>query len=269
MNDNTANLTTTPVRALMFGCGNMGQALISGWKKADGIDFTVVDPAGPDLEGVDVHASMDSLEGEFGLIIIAVKPQMIADVMSAAKHLVDPAGLVLSIAAGTSVKTLQGILGDKAIVRMMPNMPASVKLGLSGLLANEQCGDVEKSLIEKMASENGEFLWLDSEDKLDRFTAIAGSGPGYVFEIMRLFQTAAMTLGFTEEEARLLSVNTVYGSAGMAAENPKPLEELREAVTSKKGVTLAGLQQLMADDVLAGLLNRTVESAYNRAVELR
>lgn len=262
-----SNATT---RALMFGCGNMGQALISGWKKAQGVAFTVIDPAKPEIgPDVDVHASLDTVTGEFDLVIIAVKPQMIADVMSKASDKIGATSLILSIAAGTNMQSLQTLLGNRPVVRMMPNMPASVKLGLLGLYANDNCSSDDKALIEKLSSENGTFIWLDDEDKIDRFTAIAGSGPGYVFEIMRLFAKSAESLGFSEDEARMLSVGTFYGAAGMADENKAPLEDLREAVTSKKGVTLAGLEQLMADDILGGLLNSTVDAAYKRAVELR
>ncbi len=269
MSGETVPNSNVKTRALMFGCGNMGQALISGWKKAADVSFTVVDPAEPQIADVDVHKSLDTVEGAYDLIIVAVKPQMIADVMSNATETVGSAGLVLSIAAGTSMQTLQSIMGERAIVRMMPNMPASVKLGLLGLYANDVCTAEDKALIETLSSENGSFIWLDDEDKMDRFTAIAGSGPGYVFEIMRLFAKSAMTLGFSEEEARMLSVGTFYGAAGMADENGGSLEDMRNAVTSKKGVTLAGLEQLMADDVLGGLLNSTVDAAYKRAVELR
>lgn len=258
------------INALMFGCGNMGQALLSGWNDAEGTRFTIVDPARPDLgPDVTVHGSADDVSGKFDLVIIAVKPQIIASVMETYAHLVTSADMVLSIAAGTSIATLEKMVGHVPIVRMMPNMPASVRLGLSALYANDKCTDRHKAIIEKLATENGEFLWLDDEDKIDRFTAVAGSGPGYVFEILRLYTLAAMKLGFSEEEARKLAIGTVQGTTVMADKSGKPFEDLRNSVTSKNGTTQAGLEQLMADGKLEGLLADTMEAAYKRAVELR
>ena len=270
MSESTTSTDKVRIRALMFGCGNMGQALISGWMKADGASFTVVDPAEPDVgHGVDVVTSADSVQGPFDLVVIAVKPQLIPTVVEQADHLIEQADLILSIAAGTSIKTLENHLGHRPIVRMMPNMPASVRMGLSGLYANDKCMLQHKSMIEKLATENGEFLWLDEEDKIDKFTAVAGSGPGYVFEILRVFTLSAMKQGFSEEDARKLAIGTVLGSAKMADDSDKTLEDLRNSVTSKNGTTQAGLEQLMADGKLEDLLTRTVQAAYDRAVELR
>ena len=269
MNDGAAAQANTKI--LMFGCGNMGQALMQGWVKNKALDFTVVDPQLPDVaEGVKVVAGPDGVEGDkFDLVIIAVKPQLIPVVVQASGHLIAKAGLILSIAAGVSVETLERQLGHRAIVRMMPNMPASIALGLSGLYADDKCEDRHKSLISDMADKNGEFLSLDDEDKIDRFTAVAGSVPGYVFEILRLFTQAAMTQGFTEDEARKLATGTVLGTAAMAEKSEKSLEDLRNSVTSKNGTTQAGLEQLMSDGKLQNLLNATVKAAYDRAVELR
>ncbi len=271
MNDLSGSTGTQTKKALMFGCGNMGQALISGWNEVENIEFTVVDPAKPVIaEDVTVYGSADDVEGKgFDLIIIAVKPQLIQDVIEDAPHLMLTDCPVLSIAAGTSMKSLHNFLGPRPIVRMMPNMPASVKLGLSALYANEKCSDADKAMIETMAVNNGKFIWLDEEDKIDRFTAIAGSGPGYFFEVIRLFAMAAMDLGFEEEDARMLAIGTVLGTAAMAEKSEKTLEDLRKSVTSKNGTTQAGLEQLMREDTLRQLFADTTQAAYNRAVELR
>ena len=124
-------------------------------------------------------------------------------------------------------------------------------------------------MVSALADQNGEFIWLEEEDKIDHFTAVAGSGPGYVFEILRLYTIAAMEQGFTEEEARKLSIGTILGSVTMAEQSGKAFEDLRNSVTSKNGTTQAGLEQLMSDGVLEMLLKRTMEAAYTRAVELR
>ncbi|MDF1680327.1 pyrroline-5-carboxylate reductase [Ponticaulis sp.] len=271
MNDLSGSTGTQTKKALMFGCGNMGQALISGWNEVENIEFTVVDPAKPVIaDDVTVYGSAEDVkDSDFDLIVIAVKPQLIEDVIKNAPHLMRTDCLVLSIAAGTSMNTLQSYLGERPIVRMMPNMPASVKLGLSALYGNEKCGDADKAVIDAMATNNGKFIWLDEEDKIDRFTAIAGSGPGYFFEVLRLFAMAAMDLGFEEEDARMLAIGTVLGTAAMAEQSEKTLEDLRKSVTSKNGTTQAGLEQLMREDTLRQLFADTTQAAYNRAVELR
>ena len=271
MKTQSNHTTITKDRALMFGCGNMGQALVSGWVKSPMVDFTVVDPQTPDI-GVDakVLPNTDSLSpGHIGLVVIAVKPQLIPVVVKASGDLIRQADLVLSIAAGVSTASLEAALGKRPIIRMMPNMPASIGKGLSGLYANDQCTDQHKALVTDLASRNGELIWLDEEDQIDRFTAVAGSGPGYVFEMLRLFTLAAMEQGFSAEDARKLAVGTVSGTAEMAAQSSKSLEELRNSVTSKNGTTQAGLEQLMRDGTLETLLSDTVGAAYKRAVELR
>lgn len=262
---------TTTKSAIMFGCGNMGQALLSGWAAAGVFNWTVIDPANPDLGDLakvltDAKALKDT---SFDLVVIAVKPQLIPVVMDASGDLIRSADLVLSIAAGVSVSTLEKQLGATPIIRMMPNMPASVGKGLSGLYPNAHCSAAHRDVIADIAAHNGEFVWLTDEDQVDRFTAIAGSGPGYIFEFLRLFTLAAIEQGFDAETARKLAIGTVAGSAEMAAQSEKSLENLRNSVTSKNGTTQAGLEQLMRGDTLKQLLSDTANAAYSRAVELR
>ncbi len=257
--------------AVMFGCGNMGQALLSGWSASGLLEWTVIDPAEPDLGDMATtlpDASKIAASG-ISLAVIAVKPQLIPVVMDASGDLIRSADLVLSIAAGVSMKTLEAQIGERPIIRMMPNMPASVGKGLSGLYANAHCDDDHKKLVEGISERNGESIWLENEDQIDHFTAIAGSGPGYIFEFLRLFTMAAMEQGFDEETARKLAIGTVAGSAEMAAQSDKSLEELRNSVTSKNGTTQAGLAQFMRAEQLKSILSDTAEAAYKRAVELR
>lgn len=266
------NMAETSVKqAIMFGCGNMGQALLSGWAAHGGIRFSVVDPAEPDLgDSATVYKSAADLPDQnWDLAIIAVKPQLIPVIMESAGHIFSKAALILSIAAGVSMQSLEKHVGARPVVRMMPNMPASIRKGVSGLYPNSLVSRDHKVIIDTMAEQNGTHIWLEEEDAIDRFTAIAGSGPGYVFEILRLYTIAAMELGFEEAEARTLVTQTLLGSAEMATTSDKSLEDLRKSVTSKNGTTQAGLQQLMANDTLKDLFSETLKAAYNRAVELR
>jgi len=120
-----------------------------------------------------------------------------------------------------------------------------------------------------MMGRNGKVIEVSDEDALDRFTAIAGSGPGYVFELARTYTMAAMELGFDEAEARAMVLGTIEGTIAMASADDTPLEELRNSVTSKGGTTAAGLAALNADGQLTDLLSNTAKAAYDRAVELR
>ena len=203
------------------------------------------------------------------MLVIAIKPQMIAGVMPTyAGHLAE-GGVVVSMAAGTSCASLENLLGEQAIVRIMPNMPSAIGKGVSGAWANARTSDAQRAAIEAMMLRAGELVWVEEEDGLDRVTAIAGSGPGYVFEIARTYVEAARELGFSEDQARRLVLATMAGTVEMAARSDRSLAELRNAVTSKAGTTEAGLNALNGGGDLSTLLQATTRAAYARAVELR
>ena len=140
---------------------------------------------------------------------------------------------------------------------------------MSGAWANARTSDAQRAAIEAMMLRAGELVWVEEEDGLDRVTAIAGSGPGYVFEIARTYVEAARELGFSEDQARRLVLATMAGTVEMAARSDRSLAELRNAVTSKAGTTEAGLNALNGGGDLSTLLQATTRAAYARAVELR
>lgn len=148
-------------------------------------------------------------------------------------------------------------------------MPVMVGKGATALYANEQTTEVQRELISRMMQTTGNLVWVEDEDAIDRFTAVAGSGPGYAFEIARCWVAAAQGLGFTEKEARDMVLQTLAGSAEMALNSESTLDELRNSVTSKNGTTAAGLGALNGDSGLDRLFGATVEAAYRRAIELR
>lgn len=256
---------------LLIGCGKMGGAMLRQWVKDGDNSFTVADPVKPDLPAGVRHVSKATSlsEAEFDVILIAIKPQMIADVLPDYSFALKPDGCFVSIAAGCSVDTIAGIVGDRAIVRVMPNMAAMVGLGVSGLYANDACTDQQKTDVTAWIDQTGTCVPVDSEDRIDRLTAVSGSGPGYVFEMLRSYVAAAMDLGFDEKTARALVFDTITGTVETARQSDETLEDLRKSVTSKNGTTQAGLEQLMREGQLHGLLHDTVHAAYNRAVELK
>lgn len=259
------------MRVLMVGCGKMGGAMMRRWASLDDVSFFVVDPAMPAVpEGVTGVASADALpDTPFDAIILAVKPQMIGAVAPAYMRHLTEHGVVGSIAAGTSIAQLADACGERPIVRIMPNLPAQIGRGVIGLFANAAVSDSDRVRFERLTTTLGLSVWVGSEDELDRLTAIAGSGPGYVFEIAREYINAAKRLGFGDDDARDMVLAVMAGSIELAIGNGADVEDLRNAVTSKNGTTQAGLAELMRGGTLRALLSATTEAAYARAVELR
>lgn len=232
----------------------------------------MVDPAGAAVpEGVTLTTDPAQIDARrFDCIVAAVKPQLIDDVMPPYADRLAPGGYVLSIAAGYSAQRLSRLMGDAAVVRVMPNLPAALGQGVSGVCPGPHATSGHTAHAETFMRRAGLVVTVDSEDKLDQVTAVAGSGPGYVFEIARAYAEAAMELGFGEEDARAMVLGTMAGAIAMASEpGAASLEELRNSVTSKAGTTAAGLEALNGDGGLSARLRDTLQAAYGRAVELR
>lgn len=249
----------------------MGSALLSQWVNGPEA-ITVVDPAGSDVPDGVAHVTDRSeiADDQFDCIIAAVKPQLIDDILADYVSNLAAGGYVLSIAAGYSAARLSKLMGDAPVIRTMPNLPAAIGRGVSGICPGPHASDDHLAHAQDFMSRAGSTVTVDSEDKLDRVTAVAGSGPGYVFEIARAYAEAAMKQGFTEDEAREMVLGTIGGAIAMASEPGAPsLEELRNSVTSKAGTTAAGLDALNGDGGLSTRLHDTLQAAYDRAVELR
>lgn len=256
---------------LLIGCGKMGGAMLRQWASNKDNQFTVADPAALGLPTGVKHVSKatELAAAEFDIVLIAIKPQMITSVLPNYAFSKKPEGCFVSIAAGCSIDTIAGIVSDAAIVRVMPNMAAMVGLGVSGLYANSECTEQQIVDVTALIAETGTCIQLSSEDEIDRLTAISGSGPGYIFEVMRNYVAAAKSIGFDDETARTLVFDTIAGAVETARQSADTLEELRNSVTSKNGTTQAGLAELMRDGSLEALFQNTVQAAYSRAAELK
>lgn len=256
---------------LMVGCGKMGSALLTHWMSG-GERFTIVDPA---LESAPASARLVADAGELGdeqfdVVIVAIKPQLVDEVVAQHAHRLAAGGYALSIAAGCSAGRIAKALNGAPVVRVMPNLPAAVGEGVSGLYAAGDADPAQLAHAQAMMERAGDVVVVDSEDRLDRVTAVAGSGPGYVFEIARTYVAAAEELGFSHEDARKMVLGTMAGTLAMAMEDgADELGSLRNSVTSKGGTTAAGLAALNGDDELSRLMRATLQAAYDRAVELR
>ncbi|MBU9196514.1 pyrroline-5-carboxylate reductase [Burkholderia gladioli] len=255
------------MKIAFIGGGNMAAALIGGIVKrgtaAPG-DLYVIDPNADtrtrlrEERGVATGETIDATLAGYDAIVLAVKPQVLNEVAKAlAPHL--GRALVISIAAGIRATDLSRWLGGYArIVRTMPNTPALVGMGVTGLAALGGVDAAGRELASAVLGAVGETVWFDDEARLDAVTAISGSGPAYVFYFIEALQEAARQLGLNEEQGRALAVVTFTGAAQLAAQSGEPAGVLRERVTSKGGTTAAALAafdaQQLKDRIVSGVL---------------
>jgi len=254
----------------------MGGALLAGWLEQgiDPSDAIVVDPhydieAGP--AGVRSFPSPRDLPADFApdVVLLAVKPQAMPEVAPDYRRFADKA-VFLSIAAGRTIASLETLLGaGTAVVRAMPNTPAAVRRGASGLFANRNVSENQRQTCDQLVTAVGHAVWVERESLLDAVTAVSGSGPAYVFLLVEALAAAGENLGLPPDLAATLARATVTGSGELLAQSPLPAAALRENVTSPNGTTYAALQVLMKEgDGLASLMRRATEAAARRAEEL-
>lgn len=259
------------MQILMIGCGNMGHSLLKQWSNVSDVSFTVVDPnAAITIPGVTSAKSISDLPAKtYDGVVVAIKPQMIDAIMPDYTGFLADSGVVISIAAGYSAERLSALMGDKPVIRVMPNMPTGIGKGVSGLFASSNVIEQQRQLVRRIMAPTGELVEASDEDHLDRVTAVAGSGPGYVFEIARAYVDAAESMGFDHSAARRMVLSTLSGAVQMAIESDESLFDLRNSVTSKAGTTEAGLSALNGDGMMSERMVRTINAAYERAVEMR
>jgi pyrroline-5-carboxylate reductase len=261
---------------VLVGAGKMGGAMLSGWLKR-GLNpkaVRVIDPSPPEdsaalLARSGMSASADTTGGiEARVLVTAVKPQVIGAVLPKLRHLVGRRTIILSIAAGTTIATLEAGLGAAAIVRAMPNTPGQIGRGVSVAVANAHIDSTGRALVTVLLEALGKVAWVDRESLLDAVTAVSGSGPAYVFLLAECLAEAGEASGLPRDLAALLARETVAGAGELLHQSDAPLSVLRQNVTSPGGTTAAALHVLMADDGLKRLLERAVEAAKKRSEEL-
>ena len=265
-------------RQLLVGGGKMGAALLTGWleRGAEPENLFVVEPSDEARgiaasQGVTAVRSPSDLPSGFApdVVIFAVKPQVIAEVVPAYACFEGLGAFYLSIAAGKPISFFESMLGtDAAIVRTMPNTPAAVGRGITVLYANAPPSDASKNLAEELLSAVGETAWVEDEGLLDAVTAVSGSGPAYVFYLIECLASAGASVGLPPDLAMRLARATVCGAGELAYREATAAETLRQNVTSPGGTTEAALQALMDDDGLDPLIRRAVEAATRKSIEL-
>jgi len=264
-------------RVVLVGCGNMGYAMLKGWLSAGKVsagDVSVVEPnddlrARAATHGVSVAAELGILGiAEADLIVFAVKPQMIRDVVPNYRPFA-PGATFLSVAAGTGMATFEELLGgDAAIIRCMPNTPAAIGKGMLVVVSNRNVRPEMSDFVNGLLAANGAVTVIEDESLMDAVTAISGSGPAYVFHFIECLTAAGEKAGLPLETAKLLAMQTVYGAATLARKSGEEPGKLRQQVTSPNGTTAAALNVLMGEERLAKLLNEAVQAARQRSIEL-
>ena len=256
----------------LAGAGKMGGAMLTGWL-AQGLDaqrVVVFEPA-PSAEIAALAARGVRLNpkdaGAISTLVIAVKPQSFREAGAALKSHVAPATLVVSIMAGTTIKSLQETVGG-AVVRAMPNTPAAIGRGITVAVADKGVSAAQRATADALLRATGAVEWVDDEGLMDAVTAVAGSGPAYIFLLAEELARAGVAAGLPEELAARLARETVAGSGELLHRSDLAAAALRQNVTSPGGTTAAALEVLMGKDGLQQLMIRAIAAATARSKEL-
>jgi pyrroline-5-carboxylate reductase len=260
---------------VLVGAGKMGLALAQGWLRAGlaGADLVMIEPQpGEAATALAAESGARLLPAPCNevarAVVLAVKPQVMGAVLPTLGPLVGPHTLVISIAAGIAIRTIAGGLGTRRVVRTMPNTPAQIGQGISGAVAAAAADAADRRIADALLGAVGEVVWVDDERAIDGITAVSGSGPAYVFNLVEALAAAAVEQGFAADTAMQLARQTVIGAAALMAADPTPVGTLRRNVTSPRGTTEAALNVLMAQDGLGPLVGRAVAAARRRSEEL-
>jgi pyrroline-5-carboxylate reductase len=262
-------------RIAFIGAGNMAASLIGGLR-AKGLDAAQIRASDPGEQtrarvsaehGIEVFAdNADAIQG-VDVIVLAVKPQAMKAVCEAIRPSLAPNQLVVSIAAGITCASMKNWLGAQPIVRCMPNTPALVRQGVSGLFATSEVSAEQRQQAEELLSAVGIALWLNEEQQLDAVTAVSGSGPAYFFLLIEAMTAAGVKLGLPADIAAQLTVQTALGAAHMAVASDVDAAELRRRVTSPAGTTEAAIKSFQAGGFEA-LVEKALGAAAHRSAEM-
>ena len=241
--------TTLNQNICFIGGGNMAQALIGGLlsRGLPTTRITVSDPVEQIrhiLEEKNIQTTTDNVDAikNADVVVLAVKPQVLATVLQPLKGLLSDK-LVISIIAGAEIQTISDLIGgSQRIVRVMPNTPALVQTGAHGIYASEAVNAQDRELTSQILAATGLTIWVDNEAQIDAVTAVSGSGPAYFFYLMESMIRAGKNLGLDEKVATALTLQTALGAAQMAITSPNSPTELRKNVTSPNGTTQAALE---------------------------
>ncbi len=258
-------------RVALIGCGKMGHALLNGWINSKiKASYIVVEPSGVKNppRGVRVLKKPGAELKNCDFIILAVKPQIMNGVCKSLKPHLAKDALILSIAAGRTIKSFEKSFGIKQpIVRAMPNLPASIGKGITVAVANKNTGAAQKKIAGQLLAASGMVEWVKDEKLMDAVTAVSGSGPAYVFLLIETLAKSAEKTGLNKTLSMTLARQTVIGSAALANADKTDAATLRKNVTSPGGTTAAALDVLMNGE-MQKIFDRAIAAAKKRSKEL-
>ena len=257
---------------VLLGCGKMGSAMLAGWLDSglSPSSVWVKDPFPSEwVQSKGVHLN-EELPSAPAIVLVAVKPQMMADALPVLAAMGNGDTLFVSVAAGVTISNYESILGSETpIIRAMPNTPAAVGKGITAIVGNDHASAAQMDQSEGLLKAIGQVVRLDGEDQMDAVTGVSGSGPAYVFHMIETLAAAGEAQGLSPEMAMQLAKATVAGAGALAAHANETPSQLRVNVTSPNGTTQAGLEVLMNDDTgLPPLIAATVKAAADRSREL-
>lgn len=271
----TRDPTSFPTPLVLAGAGKMGAALLRGWL-AGGLDpaaVTIVDPQpSPEIAALCAERALrlnppDAAPA--GALVLGIKPQVLDEAAPGLGAWIGPGTLVVSILAGKTIADLKRRLpAARAVVRVMPNLPASIGRGATGAVGSPEVGPEARAGAQALLDRSGLVAWLDDERLIDAVTAVSGSGPAYVFLLVEVLAEAGVAAGLPPDLSAQLARATVAGAGALLDADPREAGQLRRDVTSPGGTTAAALAVLMREGALPALMQEAVAAAARRAGEL-
>lgn len=262
---------------VLVGAGKMGGAMLEGWLAggADPARIVALDPAPPpemkaliERHSIRLNPPVATI-GDAEVVILAVKPQLMEEVLPGIVPLGAARPLILSVAAGKTIASFERHFGtDAAVIRTIPNTPAAVGRGITAMAANPNASPAQLALARSLLEAVGEVVTVDSEAMIDAVTAVSGSGPAYVFYLTECLAAAGEKVGLPRELAVQLARATVAGAGELMRQSGTDAAVLRQNVTSPKGTTYEALQVLMAADGMQPLFDKAIAAATRRSREL-
>ena len=273
----TVDPSSLPASLILVGCGKMGGAMLEGWLRMGlkGDRITIVDPNAAlhlvsvcEQHGIALNPSPEMIRPP-EVLVLGIKPQMLDDAAANLRTMVGPTTLTVSILAGKTIGDLRSrIPGLGAVVRAMPNLPASVQRGVTGVAASAETTPAQRELAHTLLSGVGRVEWVEGEHLIDAVTAVSGSGPAYIFYLTECLARAGAAAGLPPDLAERLARATVEGAGELLHRSDLAPGTVRENVTSPGGTTAAALAVLMAPQGMDPLIRDAVLAARRRAEEL-
>jgi pyrroline-5-carboxylate reductase len=226
---------------LLVGCGNMGSAMLNGWRAAEFSNISILDPQ--HTESIDINTIQT-----FDIVILAIKPQLANEILITLRKFLTPQTIILSIMAGVTIETISTLTNHNgAIFRSMPNTPAMIGKGITAIIGNEKTTDADKKIIETLLNTLGKIIWINSETDMNIVTAISGSGPAYLFYLTEILTNAAMKQGLSKDIAETLARETNYVrmSPAKAVQPNLPLQFYRATTHFKIYLIKPSMPQLI------------------------